>query len=65
MEERNFDWIKTNKYAWMQGVVMFPVKVEILQFDFASQTAMIKTDYQQGEVDFSRLYPSEMSCDTL
>lgn len=59
---RCYDWLKNQNYAYIQGTVMFPVKVEIVSLDFENELAEIKTDYQSGKVEFSRLYQSEMSC---
>ncbi len=58
----SYDWLKNQNYAYIQGTVMFPVKVEIVSLDFENELAEIKTDYQSGKVEFSRLYQSEMSC---
>ena len=58
----SYDWLKNQNYAYIQGSVMFPVKVEIVSLDFENELAEIKTDYQSGKVEFSRLYQSEMSC---
>lgn len=58
----SYDWLKNQNYAYIQGTVMFPVKVEIVSLDFENEVADIKTDYQSGKVEFSRLYKSEMSC---
>ena len=58
----SYDWLTNQTYAYIQGIVMFPVKVEIVSLDFENKLAEIKTDYQSGKVEFSRLYQSEMSC---
>ena len=58
----SYDWLKNQNYAYILGTVMFPVKVEIVSLDFENELAEIKTDYQSGKVEFSRLYQSEMSC---
>jgi len=58
----SYDWLNNQNYAYIQGSVMFPVKVEIVSLDFENELAEIKTDYQSGKVEFSRLYKSEMSC---
>jgi len=58
----SYDWLKNQNYAYIQGTVMFPVKVEIVSLDFENELAEIKTNYQSGKVEFSRLYKSEMSC---
>ncbi len=58
----SYDWLKNQNYAYIQGTVMFPVKVEIVSLDFENELAEIKTDYQSGKVEFSRLYQSKMSC---
>ena len=58
----SYDWLKKQNYAYIQGTVMFPVKVKIVSLDFENELAEIKTDYQSGKVEFSRLYQSEISC---
>ena len=58
----SYDWLKNQNYAYIQGTVMFPVKVEIVSLDFENELAEIKTNYQSGKVEFSRLYKSEISC---
>jgi hypothetical protein len=58
----SYDWLNNQDYAYIQGSVMFPVKVQIMALDFENEVAEIKTKYQNGKVEFSRLYKSEMSC---
>jgi adenine C2-methylase RlmN of 23S rRNA A2503 and tRNA A37 len=59
---RDYDWIKPNIKAWMQGVVMFPVEVTILNSNSDKKEALVKTSQQEGWIEWNRLYKSEDEC---
>ena len=62
MKSNNYEWLKNSKTCWMQSSIGIPIQVEIISLDFTSEFAEIKTDYQNGKVEFSRLYKRESEC---
>jgi len=58
----NYEWLKTQKNAWVQGSVMFPVRVDIITVDFEKCTANITTSYQSGTIGFDRLFRYQSEC---
>ena len=60
----NYEWLKNATTAYIQGSVGFPVLVNIDLIDMAAQKAHIRTEFQNGDVDFSRLYKTEAECPT-
>ncbi len=58
----NYEWLKTQKEAWMYGQMAWPVQVEIVSIDEAKQEAVVKTKFQEGRTDFDKLYKTESDC---
>mgnify|MGYP003537788815 FL=1 len=61
----SYDWLKNQNYAYVTGIIGFPVKVEILSFDFEKQNAVIKTEHQSGVLDFKKLFRFEKEADCI
>jgi len=60
--EKDYEWLKTQKYGWVQGGIMFPVMVEIVSVDFEYKSVRVKTEYQSGTVPFERIFKSQSDC---
>ena len=61
----SYEWLKIQKHAYVSGVVGFPIKVEVLSFDFEEQTAYVRTMYQSGVLSFKKLFQFEKEADIL
>lgn len=61
-EKSKYDWIQPNIKAWMQSVILFPVEIQILDVNEEEEKALIKSNSQEGWIDFDRLYKTESEC---
>ncbi len=58
----NFKWIKPNIIAYIQSIVLFPVKVKIIEVNNEKQLAYIQSSEQAGWVRFDQLYETLELC---
>jgi len=58
----DYAWLETQTSAWVQGALMFPVRVDILHVDWQLKEAVIKTTFQEGVIQFNKLYKSQSKC---
>lgn len=56
----NYDWIKPQKMAWIQGSLGFSTEVKILEIN--GDMVKIKTVFQEVEVEKNRLYKTQLEC---
>lgn len=58
----NFNWIKPHVMAYIQSIVLFPVKVKIMEVNNEKQLAYIQSGEQAGWVKFEQLYETLELC---
>ena len=59
---KDYSFLKEGCYAWVQGSVGFPVRVQIITINAQEKTALIKSNYQEGTLPFEKFYPTEKEC---
>lgn len=61
----SYSWLKKGITAYTFGAILTPVEIEILEVDFKNKTATVKTKFQEGKLDFDRIYKTASECDFL
>lgn len=61
----SYSWLKKGITAYTFGAILTPVEIEILEADFENKIATVKTEFQEGKLDFDRIYKTASECDFL
>jgi hypothetical protein len=61
----SYDWLKDVKTAWTYGAILTPVEVEVLSVDFENKLVRVKTETQEGNLPFDRIWKTSVECDFL
>ena len=61
----SYSWLKKGITAYTFGAILMPVEIEILEVDFENKIATVKTKFQEGELNFDRIYKTASECDFL
>ena len=61
----SYSWLKKGITAYTFGAILTPVEIEILEVDFENKIATVKTKFQEGKLDFDRIYKTASECDFL
>ena len=61
----SYDWLKDVKTAWTYGAILTPVEVQVLSVDFENKLVRVKTETQEGNLPFDRIWKTSLECDFL
>ena len=61
----SYDWLNDVKTAWTYGAILTPVEVQVLSVDFENKLVRVKTEAQEGNLPFDRIWKTSVECDFL